>query len=201
MNASIEEIVELSKLHPIKVRNIYLYGSRVYGNCREDSDFDIMLIGCSLLETQEICNDKYNVHIHVPSKFEDDLRKHDIHALECIWAPDFAKLQIKRDYTNEFVLNKNRLKVMLLSQSYNAWNKGKMRIKDTDIYRGTKSIYHSLRILLFGIQIAKHGKIVDFSESNKLHDEILGSNQFEWSYFKDKYFSYKKELEENFKVA
>jgi hypothetical protein len=88
-----------------------------------------------------------------------------------------------------------------LSQSYDAWNKGKLRIKDTDIYRGTKSIYHALRILLFGIQIAKHGKIVDFSESNSLHDEIVGADQFEWSYFKDKYFNYKKELEESFKAA
>jgi predicted nucleotidyltransferase len=198
-----DEIISISRIRPAFVSNIYLYGSRVYGTATEQSDYDILMTGSNSVETQEIFSStptgNYNVHICVPNKFEDDLRKHDIHALECIFAPDFARIQIKKDYASTFVINKDKLKCKLLSQSSEAWHKGQRRILDADIYRGAKSIYHSLRILMFGIQMAKSGKITDFKESNYLYNGIVESDQYKWNYYKDNYLPLRRKLEQEFK--
>ena len=203
MNIDKNEIISISKIHPSKVWNIYLYGSRVYGTSDVNSDYDIMITGGSTLETQEIYaatpSRQYNIHIHVPNKFEDDLRKHDIHTLECIWAPDFAKIQIKKDYNTEFNIDKVVLKKKLFTQSHDSWVKGCRKIKETDIYRGAKSIYHSLRILMFGIQISKNGRIINFEDGNSLYSEIMAADEYTWDYYKGKYLPLKKELEKRFR--
>ena len=200
MNAiDIEEIIGLTKLHPLKVRNIYLFGSRVYGTNKSNSDYDVLVTASNLLDKQQISNDKYNIHIHVPSVFEDDLRDHDIISLECIWAPSFAQLQVKKDYAKDFILDKNKLKAKLLTQSHDAWYKAKMALNESDVLRGHKRLGHSFRILVFGIQIMRYGRIVDFSANNNLYNEISNSNEYEWDYFKDKYLPLKKKLEEEFK--
>lgn len=194
-----DEIIALTKLHPLKVRNIYLFGSRVYGTNKDTSDYDVLVVAANLIAKDQIFTDKYNVHIHVPSVFEDDLREHDIISLECIWAPDSAKLQIKKDYSKDFVLNKVQLKSKILTQSHDTWHKAKMALNESDVLRGKKRVGHSLRILLFGLQILRNGKIIDYKEANKLYNEILETDQYDWDYFREKYLSIKKELEENLK--
>ena len=37
-----------------------------------------------------------------------------------------------------------------------------------------KGVFHALRILMFGIQLKEHQKIIDFSVSNELKYEIEG---------------------------
>ena len=58
--------------------------------------------------------------------------------------------------------------------------------KDYDPYIGKKSLFHSLRIILFGIQIAQYGKIINYEEANIYYD-IVKSEIIEWEYFKKKY--------------
>ncbi|MFA5313542.1 MAG: nucleotidyltransferase domain-containing protein [Methanomassiliicoccales archaeon] len=194
----IGEILEITKLHPLKVRNIYLFGSRVYGSSKETSDYDIMVVAAHVLSKDQFSDGKYNISVHVPNVFEDDLRAHDIIALECLWAPDFARLQEKIDYARTFVLDIGKFKVKLLSQSHDAWYRAKMSMRESDILRGQKRVGHALKILLFGIQIANFGKIVDFTEVSSLYNEIAQSNQFEWEYFREKYLPIKRELEQKF---
>ena len=196
---NIEEIVELTKLHPLKVRNIYLFGSRVYGTNNDSSDYDVLVTATNLLAKQQVFTDKYNIHVHVPSVFEDNLRAHDIISLECMWAPDFAKLQQKVDYSKKFVLDRSKLKAKILTQSHDAWHKAKMALNESDVLRGHKRIGHSFRILVFGLQILEHGMIVDFSANNKLYNEVSSSDEYEWDYFKEKYLPMKRELEDKAK--
>jgi len=54
VNIPIEEIIEKSGLPPFKVKNIYLYGSRIYGTYHDDSDYDFIVIANNILEAQEI---------------------------------------------------------------------------------------------------------------------------------------------------
>lgn len=192
------EIIKETNLHPLKIKNIFIYGSRCYGTNREDSDYDFLVVANNLLEASEIKGQKYNIHIHTPDKFKRALQYHDIHALECIYAPDWAKLQIKEEYP--FKLDKLRLKKSLLNSSHNSWTKAKMKLNECDIYSGTKSAFHSLRILIFGIQIAEHGRIIDFSEANYLWKKIDACEELEWDSFKEEYLPLKIELEKKFKA-
>ena len=73
MIPSLKEIVLVSGIHPLKFRNVYIYGSRVYGYNKENSDFDVILIAPNLLRHQEIKSEKYNIHIVTPDSFKEDL--------------------------------------------------------------------------------------------------------------------------------
>lgn len=197
----ISKILTEVEIHPLKTRNIYLYGSRIYGTNRIDSDYDIILIGANLLEHIEkevlIDDKRLNVHIITPDKFKRDLERHDIMNLECVFSPAWARLQEKEIL--KFIINKKKLAKNIIAQSFNSWQKGKFKLNEGDIYHGLKSIFHSLKMLIFAIQIIEHGKINDFAAANYLHKEINECDEFEWEYFREKYLPLKIELEKKLK--
>ncbi len=198
---TVAEIIEKAGIHPIKIRNIFLYGSRVYSNNRVDSDYDIIIIGAALLEhnemTAEIDNCRLNIHVITPDKFKRDLENHDIMNLECFFSPTWARFQEKESL--KFVLNKKKLAKNIIAQSFNSWRGGKHKLNEGDIYRALKSIFHSLKMLIFAIQIMEYGKIVDFTAANYLHKEINECDETEWEYFREKYLTFKIELENKLK--
>lgn len=191
---SIQDIIEFSQIHPLKVRNIYLFGSQVYGYANEYSDYDFIVVAPNLINHSELRNEKFNVHVVTPDKFKNDLiNDYYITYLECYYAPDWAKLQEKEKYN--LIINSDKLKQKLLSQSHNNWRNAKMKMNEGDIERGVKSAYHSLKVLKFGLQILKYNSIVDFSECNQILNEIENKNFYEWNDLKDEYLNIKIELE------
>jgi predicted nucleotidyltransferase len=193
------EVIKLSGLHPSKIRNIYIYGSRVYGTYTVNSDYDIILIACSLYVNHEMHEGIYNIHITTPDAFEDQLKNHDIHCLECIHAPDEAKILTNIDYTKNFRINIGKLKKMIISQSSWAWSKAQRRIERGNIIGGAKSLFHSLRILKFGMQIVEFGKIVDFSMTNNIWSQLSECNDIEWREYQDKWMPVRKGFIREFK--
>jgi hypothetical protein len=198
---TVEDIIKVVGIHPLKVKNIYLYGSRVYGTSREGSDYDIIFISGNLNAHEEkrlqLNGHLLNVHVITPDKFLADLKMHNIMNLECLFAPDWAKLQEKLQLPGEVSVKK--LIKNNLAQSFSSWQGGKRKIREYDIHKGAKSVFHSLRMLMFAAQIAEHGKIIDFSVANNLYSEIIDCDEFEWDYFKEKYLPLKVELEEKLK--
>ena len=117
-----EQIIEKTDIHPLKVRNIYGFGSRVYNTYDDFSDYDYLLVGASLNEHTEFnpIKDDMNVHIITPDKFKEGLESHQMHYLECIFAPEKFILQEKINYKKDFSLDKNRLKRMAFGESFSA---------------------------------------------------------------------------------
>lgn len=196
-----EDLIKAIGIHPLKIRDIFLYGSQVYGSATERSDYDIVVTAGALLPHEErrltVNGAKLNIHIYTPDVFADCLKKHDIMNLECVFAPEWARLQEKNTLSKE--VNIKKLIAHNLTQSYASWMGGKMKIQDGNIEKGIKSVFHSLRMLMFAIQIAEYGKIVDFTAGNALYDEMMYCCEYEWVYFKEKYLPLKKELEEKLK--
>jgi len=205
MNTEIAQSIDITEISTIsdiplyKIWNSYLYGSRVYGTNRENSDYDIMLIASTMDNKKEIKHEKYNIHVITPDSFMDDLNEYKMVPLECMFAPDFARIQEKRDFSIN--IDRMKLKKYILAQSFNSWIKAKYKLNENDTLRGVKSVFHSLRILDFGIQILKKGEITNFSHANKYWNEINDSNEIEWKYFHKKYISQKKKLEYIVKVS
>ncbi len=198
---TLEEIITASGIHKLKVRNVYIYGSQVYGNTRDGSDYDIIMIAGNLNEHDEkritVNGALLNIHVITPDKFLADLKIHNIMNLECLYAPEWARLQEKLVLPTEIVIKK--LIKNNLAQSYSSWQGGKMKLSKYDTYRAQKSIFHSLRMIMFANQIAEHGKIVDFSVANYLHSEICDCDEIDWDYYREKYLPLKIELEEKLK--
>jgi hypothetical protein len=145
----------------------------------------------------EIDGKRLNVHIITPDVFKRGLENHDIMNLECCFSPDWVRLQEKEQL--KFVLNKKKLAKNIIAQSFNSWQGGKHRLNEGDNYRGLKSIFHSLKMLMFAIQILEHGKIVDYTSANYLHKEINDCNEIDWEYFRETYLPFKIELENKLK--
>lgn len=61
-------------------------------------------------------------------------------------------------------------------------------------------MFHSIRILHFGIQIAKTGKIYDFKETNKYWFEINDGIEHKWNYFVEKYHNMMNKKRTEFRI-
>lgn len=162
------------------------YGSRVYGTHSDKSDHDFMAIvpaHAAIVTGFEFRHDNVNVHVYKPEDWQQQLLAHKIHTLEAYFHPD---KQIKARY--KFKLNLGTLRSELSAKASHSFVKAKKKIEvEKDYHTGWKSLFHSLRILTFGKQIADHGSIVDFGAANHHWFDRLNNPSYDWGYFKNKY--------------
>lgn len=184
-----DDIIKRSKIHHLKVKCIYLFGSKLYFSCNQNllnknSDWDFIVVANTSISNQEIRSGDFNIHIITPDQFQTNLSNHKIQMLECYFAPSWAKILEDRNW--EFKLDMSRLRHSISHVSSNSWVKCKKKIAQGDYYIGLKSIFHSIRIPMFGIQIAKFGKIVDFSCANKIWEDMSKEN-WTWTQLDNRY--------------
>ena len=178
MIPKIEDILKVAKLHPSRVFNIYLFGSRIYGTHTDNSDWDIVIVAKNSVEAIEIKSDLYNIHIYTPDKFKSDLDWHMPKNLECLFAPDWAKL--KEDMKFDFNLNIPKLRHATSHVSSNSWVKCKKKLEVANEYNiGVKSLFHAIRIPMFSTQIVNFGEIRDFECANWVWNKIC---EKEWNW-------------------
>lgn len=172
MIPTLDRIIQASGLHPSRVFNVYIFGSQVYGTANKDSDWDVIMIANNSVESSELRRGLFNIHVYTPDKFQRDLDWHRINNLECIYAPDWAKLKETITF-NDFKINSARLRHATSHISSNSWVKCKKKLLVADeYYIGIKSLFHSIRIPMFATQIMQHGKIVDFECANWVWDKL-----------------------------
>jgi predicted nucleotidyltransferase len=170
MIPTLETVIKASGIHPSRVFNVYIFGSQIYSTSNSDSDWDIIMVANNSVESIEIKNVLFNIHVYTPKKFQEDLEWHRINNLECIFAPDWAKLKETIKY--DFKLNLTKLRHSISHVSSNSWVKSKKKLLQDDYHIGVKSLFHSLRIPMFGTQIATSGGITDFSCANFIWNKI-----------------------------
>lgn len=153
-NSTFSEIVNSSRI-------IYPFGSYVYGTNDETSDHDFIAVlkDETSKSTPIIINDDENwtVHLYTLNEFLLKLDNHDISALECIYLNDDPL------FKSNFKLNVTKLRESISTISSHSWVKGQKKLivsGDYDKKAGLKSIFHSLRILDYGIQLAVNNAIV-----------------------------------------
>ena len=196
------------------------YGSVVYGTLTEFSDHDVVAVVDDEIDLSGYTNGLFEFHWdehplcpeHLrnqdwqfvnESRWIEIIKNHGILWLECYSLP--KEHIIKGDpsvYMKYFTLDRWLLRKNVISPiASNAWAKTgkKMTVeKDFDLYRGQKSLFHSLRIMMFGIQIAKFGKITDYSEANYLWDEIYKMGNCGWDVYQAKYKELTNKLHSEF---
>lgn len=175
-----------------EILHVFPYGSKVYGTNNEKSDTDLIVVvkGDQELE-YGIHSDEMNVTVYSDKTFRNLLEKHHIAALECIFSNE-------TEY--EFKLNMTQLRRSISAVHSNSVVKCKKKLTegpDYNPYIGKKSLFHALRILELGIQIAKHGRIIDFSASNHYLDIIMSID--DWEILKNKFQPISNKLKSEFK--
>lgn len=188
---TLSDILQRTKDKSENIVNVYLYGSRVYQTHTDKSDYDFIFIVLNGTKTREQFSDSLiNVNYYTLFEHHKRLVNHEISALELYFLED-TKYILKEDMKFSFKQDNECLRRSLSTKSSNSFVKAKKKLtieKDYDYNVGVKSLFHSFRIIYFGIQIAKYGKIVDYSEANSLLFEM--KKLYNWS---DMFTIYKKE--------
>lgn len=200
MIPSLESIISAARLHPSRVFNVYLFGSRVYGTSNSKSDWDIIIVANNSVESTEIRNGLFNIHVYTPNKFKSDLEWHRPNNLECIFAPDFAKLKETIDYRKDFRLNVSKLRHATSHVSSNSWVKAKKKLNEGEYLIAVKSLFHSMRIPMFSEQIVKFGYIKDFTCANFIWDKIK-SKRWEWEELDNEFRNDRNQILTNFRYV
>ena len=175
--------------------NIYEWGSRVYQTSTDSSDWDYITVVPDDFPKEsdqyEFGNRTYNIEHE--SEWLAKLKRNSVEALECIsLTPQFI---IKKGKSYPFIFNPDGAHAAISERASTAWVKGKKKLtieKDFDWRSGKKSIWHSLRLYMFGAQCAQYGSIVDFTEANNYYNDIVvmkhgETGQEEWEYLKESY--------------
>lgn len=164
---------------------IYPYGSRVYGCHDKGSDHDWVIVHKSYLlpsgafKDNAISSDDRTHQAICFSRagFRSAIDYYDITALECIFLPNEMKLMSKMVFDIR-KMDKSDMANAIISKASASWHLAKNAIKDMDVEKAKKNVYHALRILGFGIQIAETDGIADYSAANHLQKAILKGDGF-----------------------
>lgn len=174
---------------------VYKYGSRVYGCHNKNSDYDYIAVVVSdnedLYYSVDIASSNFTVYSE--QKFIKLIKEHQISVLECIF-------QDENDlFVEHFELDKAKLRRAISSVSSNSYGKCGKKLKQGDTYIGLKSMFHSLRILNFGIQIAMYGKIISYSSANHFNKMVFDMNTDSWSMINKRFKPIHNALKSHFK--
>lgn len=174
------------------------YGSHVYGTDSASSDRDYIAVvetSDESLNGQEFRSSDVDIQIYTASHLQNQLDLHKISAMEIFFLND--------DLPGfQFKLHLPTLRSSLSQKASHSFVKAKKNIyKEKDFYIGFKSLFHALRILEYGHQIAVHGKIVDYSAANHFWEELKSPVSYEWSYYKEKYQPIYNEMATRFRAV
>jgi len=195
-----KDLLDRVKMNDKDILNVYQYGSHVYGTNRKTSDFDFQIIVANK-ERDEFSDNLINIFFYTPTEFEAKLKNHDIMALECYFAPEHCIWKELLKFN--FDLDLSKLRSSLSAKADNSFVKAKKKFlveKDYDPLIGKKSLFHSLRILRFGIQIAEKNQIYNFQECNELFTEIMDTYH-DWPSLFNQYKKQYNELKSLFRLV
>lgn len=161
------------------------FGSWVYGSNSEDSDRDYIAV----VENYPEYGSKYvskhlDIDFFTVSEWEMMINNYDVRAMEVCFAEN-----------NPIEITDRALFRKSFSTIFNgSWVKGKKKLTTSDYepYLAIKSVFHSLRILDFGLQILRDREIGDFSSMNYVLDDLKKmAKQYHraelWEKIEDKY--------------
>lgn len=172
--------------------NIYHYGSFVYGTFVDGtSDYDYIVIvpdTMSDLDEQQFEYNNCQYTVHTARNWQEMLDRCDVDAIETYFLPE--QFIVKETVVFIADITKEKIRNSFSHVASNSFVKCKKKLEVEESYdpkTGKKSLWHSLRIVDFGIQILQNDKIVDYSNMNYLYDEIVKSEETNWEHFKTKY--------------
>lgn len=189
MNTNI--ILKDFELNDSDILSIFPYGSRIYGTDGDQSDWDFIIVvrdGIQDKDSLEYSYHKINATIYNETSFKNKVAEHSISALECLFLNNSFVLKNTTKFV--FDLKLNVLRESISAKASHSWVKSKKKfevIQDRNVYIAKKSLFHSMRIIDFGIQIAKNKKITNYHSCIGLWGDIYSNPKEDWVSYKDIY--------------
>jgi hypothetical protein len=180
----IQSIVE--KHTKNKIIAIIPYGSSVYCN-KKPSDYDFIVIVDNSFASQDIHN-RTDIDISIIDKklFIEHITLNKVRALELLYTPFetnnfFIIPEFKSELINyrKNIISPQKIRENFSKTTSNSYVKAKKNLiiqSDYDYMSSLKSLWHSIRIANFGIQMVSN-KNVNFQSCNDLYIEIQNTYQ------------------------
>lgn len=171
---------------------LYPFGSRVYGTVHPKSDWDFIAVK-GKVRLGEMSNGLVNIRYYTPEQFQALLKSHHISALECHFLPRdrwYSETIIEPDEPWKFELHLPTLRRSLSEKASHSWVKAKKKFvspydRKNELLRGKKSLFHSFRIISYGIQIATLRTIFGYDEVNWIFREIMEDPSEDWAHYEE----------------
>ena len=144
--------------------DVYLSGSRLYKSDDLESDYDFHIVSNSNQLLLPFEFDNVDLRYHTLKEFVNDVNNSEVYALECV----FTNTRFKSFSQS---INLSKLRTNFSKTASNSYVKCKKKLtieKDFNPRVAKKSMFHAIRILDFGYQIAKFRTIIDYSSCNKI---------------------------------
>jgi predicted nucleotidyltransferase len=149
-------------------------GSRVYGTARPDSDHDFLAVVESgrddLLYAPDV-----NVTVKARASFEQALRDHSMFAMEAHFAP--TRLV---EGSFPFKLDRRALWSAVEKKSAEDFAKAEKRY-DEEPTAMAKKLFHSVRVVDFGVQLCERGRLEDFMVSAPVWAAVSAQIGADWA--------------------
>lgn len=168
---------------------LYHYGSRVYGTVHPKSDWDYVAVDANTNSTGELIKGSVNIKLMGKEHFQKLLDNHNVTALECYFLETSLlckdKVIIPPPEPWRFELDKSKLRSSFSEKASHSWVKAKKKFvspydRENELLRGKKSLFHCLRILGYGLQIAHCGQITLYDEYNHIFHKIMDNPSENW---------------------
>ena len=175
---------------------VSVYGSPCYKTNNTNSDIDIICLTFEENIDKEYHIDNISIRLIDIDLYIDKLwNLEDMVILESY----YSNIKLKEDVKIDFELDKEKLRRLVSSTSSNSWVKAKKKINQGDYNTGMKSAFHSLRIVMFGIQLAKYNKIIDWECCTTIWSE-LNEKQLTFEEIKKQYTKLRNNLLTEFRL-
>lgn len=203
MNA-LDQILKLLNTELGNILQIHRFGSHVYGTVNDSSDKDYIVIVKEYTIGSTYKSDDIDLDIYDEITWNNMLLNNDVRAIETLYVEPIYN-NILHNTNIEIIPSKLRKSFSTVYSG--AWIKGKKKLIVASDYNkklAIKSIFHSLRIVDFGLQIIQHNKIYDYSSMNYVLDDLYNlAEQYErvelWDKINSKYLGLFKTKKSVFK--
>jgi hypothetical protein len=140
-------------------------GSRVYGTAGPTSDHDFVAVLARTDAPRDLLRAQgLNVTLLGADLFADSLARHSLFALEAYFAPPEHRLKEAKP-PFPFKLDRRALKEAVRERADADWAKAAKRYAE-EPGPSRKRMFHALRTLAFGVQLAREGALRDFACAN-----------------------------------
>jgi hypothetical protein len=179
-------VLQVLRRSDAEVHSLFRSGSRVYGTARPDSDEDFVAVLARRDAKQDLAfGPGVNVIIHGLDTFRAAIADQSVFALECLFLPPEHRLKEGRP-PFAYKPDRARLAASATARSDADFAKAGKRFSD-EPGASRKRLFHALRVPMFALQIARHGRIVDYGQASHLLVEIRQSPSEVWEDYRAVY--------------
>lgn len=190
---SIDDLTSILRVSVHDVRLACRMGSRVYGTAGPTSDDDFLVVLAKPGQKQDLAfAPGVNIVMHGLITFQQALDDQSVFALEGHFVPrEHCLVAAKPPF--KYTLDRKKLAVSAMEKSLADWQKGRKKFLE-EPGPSRKKIFHSLRVPAFALQIAKTGKLTDFSVANAWFEDLMTGPDEDLAWYDDQFGKIRESL-------